>query len=70
MMLLDPSDIKPEHSKVTSRGRYEEQDGDVKDGVANEKEDKYNIYLSSNSISPQSTVTQLTDTPLNGKYFI
>ena len=70
MMLLDPSETIPKNAKVTSRGKYEEQEENVNDEMSNEKEEKCNIYLSSNSISPQSTVTQLTDTPLNGNLFM
>ena len=69
-MLLDPSEIIPKDAKVTYQGKYEGQDENVNDEVSNEKDEKCNTYPSSNSISPQSTVTQLTDTPLNGKLFV
>ena len=68
--LLDASRTKPDDAVISSGGRFEQHDKDTDDDVSKEKEEKLNSYFCSNSISPQSTVTQLTDTPLNGKSMI
>ena len=66
-MLLDPSDTNSNKAGFITQDKSDQQKK-YNDNVSKEKDEKLNTYFSSNSISPQSTVTQLTDTAINGKY--
>ena len=66
LILLNQSEIDPNNGNIVSNGNSEKCQVNNDVYVSIRQDEKSNHHCSSNSISPQSTVTQLTDTAING----
>ena len=64
---MNQSEVNPENGNNVSNGSSEKCQVNNDVYVSIRQHEKSNHHCSSNSISPQSTVTQLTDTAINGK---
>ena len=64
---MNQSEVNPENGNNVSNGSSEKCQVNNDDYITIRQDEKSNHHCSSNSISPQSTVTQLTDTAINGK---
>ena len=69
LILLNQSEVNPENGNNASNGRSEKCQVNNDVYVSIRQHEQSNHHYSSNSISPQSTVTQLTDTAINGKKY-
>ena len=67
LILLNQTEISPNNGSIVSNGSSEICQVNNDDYITIRQDEKSNHHCSSNSISPQSTVTHLTDTAINGK---
>ena len=69
LILLNKTEISPDNGNIVSNASSEKCQVNNDVYVSIRQHEQSNHHYSSNSISPQSTVTQLTDTAINGKKY-